>query len=235
MFLSVFAIRLQSIAGVTTIDLELLCCPFPELHKHRLLALLRNCAAFLFPITTPSPANLASIQESKTLLTDDQSQPRIREEAEAVEQVLAGVRRGRGSVELLSSEALEDEVRRNPSHDRRREAQATLALAVTSIEIDGLIAHRAQILVRLGYSPFDALHLAAAESGGADLLLTTDDRLLKRHALELLPCELGPDGLARFLRLNRSGTGDYTRDREQWRKDLTLDQILESIQKHRPR
>jgi hypothetical protein len=46
-------------------------------------------------------------------LTDDQSQARIREEAEAVEQVLAGVRRG--AVELVSSEALEDEVRGKPT------------------------------------------------------------------------------------------------------------------------
>ena len=52
------------------------------------------------------------------------------------------------------------------------------------------------------------------------------DEQLERHALELLQRELGPDGLARFLRLNRSGTGDYTRGREQWQKDLTLDQIL---------
>jgi hypothetical protein len=60
------------------------------------------------------------------------------------------------------------------------------------------------------------------------------DEEFQRHALDLLQRELGPDGLARFLRLNRSGTGDYTRDREQWQKDLTLDQILESIRKHRP-
>jgi hypothetical protein len=45
--------------------------------------------------------------------------------------------------------------------------------------------------------------------------------------------ELGPDGLARFLRLNRSGTRDYSRDREQWLKDLTIDQVLESIRQHR--
>ena len=55
---------------------------------------------------------------SLSRLTDDQSQARIREEAEAVEQVLVGVRRG--TVELLSSEALDDEVRRNPSLERRR-------------------------------------------------------------------------------------------------------------------
>jgi hypothetical protein len=60
------------------------------------------------------------------------------------------------------------------------------------------------------------------------------DEQFERHALELLQRELGPDGLARFLRLNRSGAGDYTRDREQWQKDVTLDEILVSIRKHRP-
>ncbi len=59
------------------------------------------------------------------------------------------------------------------------------------------------------------------------------DEQFERHALELLQHELGPDGLARFLRLNRSGTGDYTRDREQWQKDLTIDQIVESIRRRR--
>lgn len=68
-------------------------------------------------------------------------------------------------------------------------------------------------------------------------MIATDqltDEQFERHALDILQRELGPDGLARFLRLNRSGTGDYTSDRGQWQKDLTLDQILESIRKHRP-
>lgn len=60
------------------------------------------------------------------------------------------------------------------------------------------------------------------------------DEQFERHALDVLQRELGPDGLARFLRLNRSGTGDYIRDREQLQEGLTLDQILESIRKHRP-
>ena len=59
------------------------------------------------------------------------------------------------------------------------------------------------------------------------------DEQFERHVLDLLQRELGADGLARFLRLNRSGSGDYTRGREQWQKDLTLDQILESIRAHR--
>ncbi len=60
----------------------------------------------------------------------------------------------------------------------------------------------------------------------------TDDQF-ERHALEVLKRELGADGLARFLRLHRSGTGDYTRDRIQWQKDLTVDEIVASISRHR--
>ena len=116
-------------------------------------------------------------------LTDDQSQSRIRDEAEAVEQILAGVRRG--TVTLVSSEALEDEVRGNPSMERRVEAQTWLSLAATRVEIDAPVAVRAQGLVGLGYGPFDALHISAAESARADVLLTTDDRLLKRSFRKL--------------------------------------------------
>jgi hypothetical protein len=60
----------------------------------------------------------------------------------------------------------------------------------------------------------------------------TDDQF-ERHALEVLKRELGADGLARFLRLHRFGTGDYTRDRIQWQKDLTVDEIVASIRRHR--
>lgn len=59
------------------------------------------------------------------------------------------------------------------------------------------------------------------------------DEQFERHALEVLKRELGPDGLARFLRLNRSGTGNYTLDRRDWQKDLTLDQVVKSIHGHR--
>lgn len=39
------------------------------------------------------------------------------------------------------------------------------------------------------------------------------DEQFERYALEVLQREISPDRLARFLRLNRSGKGDYTRDR----------------------
>jgi predicted nucleic acid-binding protein len=93
--------------------------------------------------------------------TDDQSQRRVREEAEAVERILSKVRRG--FVQLISSEALEDEVRRNPSMERRFEAEALLSLALSTVEVDDLIARRASELCEARYSLYDALHLAAAE------------------------------------------------------------------------
>ena len=48
-------------------------------------------------------------------------------------------------------------------------------------------------------------------------------------AFDLLKRELGVDGLARFLRLHRSGRGDYTRDREEWQRGVSVDEIAESI------
>ena len=60
------------------------------------------------------------------------------------------------------------------------------------------------------------------------------DEQFDRYTLELLGRELGPAGLARFLRLHRSGPGDYTSDRHEWQKDLTVDRIVEAICREEP-
>ncbi|MGA2715206.1 MAG: hypothetical protein ABSG41_19060 [Bryobacteraceae bacterium] len=52
-------------------------------------------------------------------------------------------------------------------------------------------------------------------------------------AFDLLRRELGVDGLARFLRLHRSGPGDYTADRADWQRGLSVDDIAESIGRRR--
>ncbi len=64
-------------------------------------------------------------------------------------------------------------------------------------------------------------------------LETMTDEQFERYAFDVLARELGVDGLARFLRLSRSGPGDYTRDRLQWQKDLTVDEIVDSIERRR--
>lgn len=106
-------------------------------------------------------------------LTDDQSQPRVRAEADAIERILARVRLG--IVELVSSEALEDEVSRIPSMERRVEVETLLTLATATIEVNEAIARRAGELNQAGYGTYDALHLSAAEAAGAEALLSTDD------------------------------------------------------------
>lgn len=63
---------------------------------------------------------------------------------------------------------------------------------------------------------------------------TMTDEQFERHALEVLGRELGADGLARFLRLNRSGPGDYTKDRLQWQENLTVQEVLDSTKRRRP-
>lgn len=55
------------------------------------------------------------------------------------------------------------------------------------------------------------------------------DEDFERHALAILQRELGLDGLARFLRLYRAGTGDYTKDRHRWLEGTTIDEIMTAV------
>ncbi len=59
------------------------------------------------------------------------------------------------------------------------------------------------------------------------------DEEFQRHAFSILRRELGPEGLARFLRLYRSGHGDYTSDRERWLKGVTVDEVIEQLRSPR--
>ena len=55
------------------------------------------------------------------------------------------------------------------------------------------------------------------------------DEQFEAHALTVLERELGASGLARFLLMNRTGSGDFTRDRRKWQKGITVQQIAERI------
>lgn len=55
------------------------------------------------------------------------------------------------------------------------------------------------------------------------------DLEFQRHALSILQRELGAEGFARFLRLYRSGRGDYTKERDQILSGVTIDDIVEQI------
>lgn len=61
------------------------------------------------------------------------------------------------------------------------------------------------------------------------------DEQFELEALDVIKREFGVDGLVRYLRLHYRGTGDYTRDRHKWQKDLTVEQIAEQIMARRER
>jgi hypothetical protein len=51
------------------------------------------------------------------------------------------------------------------------------------------------------------------------------------HALSILRRELGVDGLGRFFRVYRAGSGDYTRDRHRWLEGTTIQDIMAEIER----
>jgi predicted nucleic acid-binding protein len=55
----------------------------------------------------------------------------------------------------------------------------TAQMAHESIALTEETPGRAEALEQMGFDEYDALHLACAEAGGADVFLTTDDRVVK--------------------------------------------------------
>ena len=111
-------------------------------------------------------------------LFDDRTQPRVRKESEAVERFFNLLLQKK--VGWLASEVLEAEVLNNPASNMRREALKLISLAPIRIVVTDATFQRADDLEHLGYGAYDALHLACAEQGKADSLLTTDDRFINR-------------------------------------------------------
>jgi predicted nucleic acid-binding protein len=111
-------------------------------------------------------------------LTDDQSQARVHQESEVIEAILRLVLEGGAT--WVSSRVLEIEVGRNPDVERRHEVLSLLAFADEVVTPKFEDSIRAKSLQQLGFSEFDALHLACAEQAAVDVFLTTDDRLMRR-------------------------------------------------------
>ena len=109
---------------------------------------------------------------------DDQSQLRIRLESEAVVLILSAVEQRHH--ELITGEALDLENGNSPNDERRRRVRDTLRLAKHVVVVDAEAAARAMQLVSNGFGAYDALHIASAEAGGAAVLLTTDDGLIRK-------------------------------------------------------
>ena len=109
---------------------------------------------------------------------DDQTQTRIQRETEAISTILETFRHGEWR--WLASKVLEIEVARNLNFSQRLRVRSLLARANEFILLTEAEVSRGSTLESLGFKPFDALHIALAENGAADILLTTDDQFVRR-------------------------------------------------------
>lgn len=55
---------------------------------------------------------------------------------------------------------------------------------------------------------------------------------LRQRGLDALVKELGYVGMVRFLQQFETGKGDYTKERQQWLSDVTLEDMTHTIQSH---
>lgn len=72
------------------------------------------------------------------------------------------------------------ELNQNPDAERRRHSLLLAGAAAETCALDEMVERRSRDLASLGFSALDALHLVCAERAWADVLLTTDDGLLRR-------------------------------------------------------
>jgi len=121
---------------------------------------------------------------------DDQRQTRIRLETEAKLVLQQKVRDGQ--CELVWSSILDFENAKSPFPEHRTAIAEWRRLAVMHVSADPSVLDMARSLLALGIGEYDALHVACAIRAGAELFVSTDDRLIRKlrdrdDILTLLP------------------------------------------------
>lgn len=111
---------------------------------------------------------------------DDQDQARIRLETDAVLFVLTRIVESKDA--LLWSWVISFENDKHPKPDRRDEIAMWEGIAERIVALSDELQDRARQIAQLGIPGLDAAHLAAAEIGGADIVLTCDDGTIRRAA-----------------------------------------------------
>ncbi len=109
---------------------------------------------------------------------DDQKQPRIYLEAQAVMTIL--IQCQSETWKIINSSALIAELNQTPDLERLENVKKLLSIAKIKVISSTFIENRAAQLQKLGFSSYDATHIASAERSHTDVFLTTDDRLFKK-------------------------------------------------------
>ncbi len=109
---------------------------------------------------------------------DDQSQLRIRLEAEAKLKIQEDIRSN--IHELIWSYLLDYENSRNPFRERKEQIAQWNKYALVDVEECEEVINIAVKLKVIGIKELDSLHIACAMTAKADYFLTTDDGILRK-------------------------------------------------------
>jgi len=112
---------------------------------------------------------------------DDQSNIRIRLEAEAKLRIQEEIRSG--SFELAWSYVLDYENSRNPFRERKQQIALWSGYSANDVQEDEEVLRIARLLNEKGVKKLDSLHVACAIVAKADYFLTTDNGILKKAML----------------------------------------------------
>lgn len=111
---------------------------------------------------------------------DDQSQLRVRLEAEAKLRIQEEIRAG--EIDLAWSYILEYENDKNPYPERKSRISAWRAYAGLEVQESAELLANASSLNKEGLPKIDSLHVACAIIAECEYFITTDDRVLKCKA-----------------------------------------------------
>jgi predicted nucleic acid-binding protein len=81
---------------------------------------------------------------------------------------------------MIGSYALDAEIAAIRDPLRREDVTKVATAATEHIRADPNLLRRARVLETMGFGVYDSVHIACAEIAGADVLLTTDDALIRR-------------------------------------------------------
>ena len=112
---------------------------------------------------------------------DDQTQLRIKIEAESKLKIQDEIRAGR--IQLAWSYILDLENNNNPYAERKYQIREWKRLAAKNIDETPEVIDKANSLLRKGMRNLDSLHIACAICLQCEFFITTDDKVLKRNDL----------------------------------------------------
>jgi len=112
-------------------------------------------------------------------LFDSDTSPKVKAQADKIRRIIDN--RKKDGYVIIGGFAGEAEIRKIPDDEKRRTAEQSYRESIDdNIKLSAQIITRAVSLNLMGMGKMDSFHLAAAEAAGADILITTDEKFIRK-------------------------------------------------------